>query len=75
MRRDELPLPGDFDSIAGKLKVVDDSINQLLDATERAASSDDDDDVLVELLADISAALIVLHLVVAGMLENDQRCT
>ena len=76
MRKDEIYVPPDFPSIDGKLRAVNDSINQLLDATDRMADADEDTaDAMVELLADMTASLVVLHLVVAGMLEAQQQCT
>ena len=78
MRKDEIYLPPDFESVQGKLKVVDDSIDQLLDATDRMANTGDDEDTadaIIELLAEMTASLVVLHMVVAGMLQDEQRCT
>lgn len=75
MQRDDLYLPSDFDSVDGKLRVVDDSINALLNAIDRAAHADDEDDALVELMADMSAAIVAIHMVVASMLQDQQRCT
>lgn len=76
MRRDEIYLPPDFESVQGKLKVVDDSIDQLLDATDRMANADDDEDTadaIVELLADMTASLLVLHMVIAAMLQDETK--
>ena len=76
MRRDEIYLPPDFESVEGKLKVVDDSIDQLLDATDRMANTGDDEDTadaIVELLADMTASLVVLHMVIADMLQNETK--
>lgn len=79
MRKDELYMPSDFDSVEGKLRVVDDSIDHLLNAIDRAAhaDADDTDDALVELMADMSAALVAIHMVVASMLQGQRQepCT
>jgi hypothetical protein len=75
MQRDDLYMPSDFASVDGKLRVVDDSIDHLLNAIDRAANADDTDDALVELMADMSAALVAIHMVVASMLQDQQQCT
>ena len=78
MRKDEIYLPEDFTSIEGKLRVVEDSLDGLLAATEKMAEADDGDDTadaIIELMAEISASLITLHLVVSGLLEDQQQCT
>ncbi len=67
MKRDHIVNPDDFDSVQGKLRVVNESLDGLLEGTERFRITKDAADIL----AAIVASLIALHQVVGQMLVDE----
>lgn len=71
MKRKHIVNPPDFVSIEGKLRAVEDSLDGLLDSTEQFKRDGGLPHSLIELIASMTASLIVLHQVVAEMLREE----
>jgi hypothetical protein len=67
MKREHIVNPDDFESIEGKMRVVHESLDGLLEGTERFRQTKD----IADILATIVASLIALHQVVGQMLADD----
>ena len=67
MKRDHILNPDDFDSVEGKLRAVNGSLEGLLDGTEAYRLRRD----ATEWMAAITSSLIILHQVVEGMLKDE----
>jgi hypothetical protein len=66
MKKEDMHVPDDFASLEGKLRVVDESLAGLLAGSEAFRLRRD----AVEWMAAATASLIILHQVVAAMLED-----
>jgi hypothetical protein len=69
MRKEHIHHPDDFDTVEGKLRVVNESLDGLLVGTEAYRLRQD----AVEWMAAATASLIVLHQVIEAMLNDELR--
>ncbi len=67
MKKKDIHVPDDFDSVLGKIEAVEGSLDGLLKDTQGFALNR----VAEPLLAGMCASLIVLHQVVLAMLQDE----
>jgi hypothetical protein len=66
MKKEQIHNPDDFHTTAGKLRVVQESLDGLLEGSEAYRLRRD----LVAWMASVTASQIILHQVLAAMLEE-----